>query len=393
MKTDFNKIVDRNHTKSFKYDFNEKFEVPSDVLPMWVADMDFMTLQPVIDALKETAAHGIYGYSGADESYQKAVLDWMKNHFGFEPEVEEMIQTPGVVFAMAHAIKAFTEPGDHVLIQTPVYYPFKSVTETNGRTIVTSPLVENDGVYTIDFDDFEKKIKENDVKVFILCNPHNPVGRVYTEEELRKLAQICLDNDVLILSDEIHADFIHDGHKHIMLPTLGEDIANQTVLLTAPSKTFNLAGLQGSNIFIKNKELREKFENTLKASGAGGLNIMAYTAGQAAYENGDQWVKDLNDYIEDNFTYVEKYLKENIPQIKTKRPEGTYLMWLDCRDLGMNDEELKAFFLNDAKLWLDEGTMFGEEGSGFMRINVAAPRATVEKAMKQLEQAVKNFIN
>lgn len=387
----FNEVIDRTNTKSQKYDFNEKHNVPDDVMPLWVADMDFQTPESVREALVETAKHGIFGYSGADENYTNAVLNWMGDQFDYHPDVEELVSTPGVVFAIAHAIRAFTKPGDSILIQEPVYYPFRKEIEANDRNVVSSPLKEQNGGYFIDFDDFEKKILNSNVKLFILCNPHNPVGRVYTEYELNRLAEICRKYNVPIVSDEIHADFIHGNRKHIVLPTLSDEVAEQTILCTSPSKTFNLAGLQVSNIFIKNKEMRRKFQKELQKSGVGGLSIMAYVAAQAAYENGKEWVKELNNYIEDNFEYIDHFLKENIPQIKANIPEGTYLVWLDCKSLGMTDKELKDFFLNDAKLWLDEGTLFGEEGSGYMRLNAAAPRETITKALENLKSAVENL--
>lgn len=392
MKNKFDSVIDRYNTKSSKYTIDEE-KVPADVIPMWVADMDFQTPDFVIEALKNTAEHGIFGYSFSDKSYKNAVLNWMNKRFNYFPEQEELVETPGVVFAIAHAIKAFTEPDDAIIIQPPVYYPFKMEIENNGRKVVENPLIEKNGNYTIDFKDFENKVISENVKAFVLCNPHNPVGRVFTEEELKRLADICLKHNVLIISDEIHADFIHDNRQHTMLPTLSDEVANQTILCTAPSKTFNLAGLQASNIFIKDEEKREKFKKELNKSGYHALNIMAYNATQAAYDYGEEWVEELNDYIEGNIDYVDQYLKEKIPEIKLNKPEGTYLVWLDSRGLNLNDEELKDFFLNEAKLWLDEGTMFGNEGSGFMRVNVAAPRETVEKAMDNLYNAVLSLRN
>lgn len=386
--SDFNKVIDRKNTKSEKYDFHEKHQVPDDAMPLWVADMDFQSPEPVREALVKAAEHGIFGYSGADEAYIDSVLNWMKNHFNYEPDAEEMIVTPGVVFAIAHAIRAFTKPGESVLIQEPVYYPFKSEIEANDRQVVSSPLKEQNGGYFVDFDDFEKKILNSNVKLFILCNPHNPVGRVFTEYELNRMAEICQKYGVTMLSDEIHADFIHGNRKHIILPTVNDDAADMTILCTSPSKTFNLAGLQVSNIFIKNPELRRKFKKEMQRSGVGGVSIMALVAAQAAYENGDEWVKELNKYIESNFEYIDRFLKENIPEIQANIPEGTYLVWLNCKDLGMTDRELNDFFLNEAKLWLDQGIWFGQEGSGYMRLNAAAPRETIEQALNNLKDAV-----
>lgn len=391
MKNKFDQIINRENTKSAKYNLSNP-EIPDDVIPMWVADMDFQTPDFVIDKLVETAKHGIYGYSSADEDYKNAVINWLGRRYGFTPKAEDIVETPGVVFAIGHALRAFTQPEDAVIIQTPVYYPFKMQIENNGRKVVESPLIEDKGNYTIDFDDFEEKVKSENVKAFILCNPHNPVGRVYDEEELKKLIDICKKYDVLIISDEIHADFIHDK-KHLMLPTLDEEYVNNIILCTAPSKTFNLAGLQVSNIIIPDEEKRKKFQQELRKSGTGSLNIMAYNAAQAAYEKGDEWVDALNEYIEGNIDYIYDFLNKNIPEIKLNKPEGTYLIWLDCRELGLDDEALKKFFLEEAKLWLDEGTMFGKEGSGFMRVNVAAPRETIEHAMQNLNKAVKNLRN
>ena len=388
MKYDFNKIINRNNTKSLKYDFAKERNMPEDLLPLWVADMDFQTSPEIIEALNKAVSHGIYGYSEGKEEYFDAVYYWYNDNFNWQVKKEWLIKTPGVVFAIVLAINALTNEGDSVLIQNPVYYPFTEVIIDNNRKLVNNSLVRNGKKYEIDFEDFEKKIIENNVKLFILCSPHNPVGRVWKKWELEKIGNICLKHNVKIVSDEIHSDFVYPKNKHIVFSSLDEKYQNITITCTAPTKTFNLAGLQISNIFIPNLEIRKKVLKQLDKVGYSQVNLMGLVACQAAYKYGRQWLNELKLYLLDNLNFLRDYLETNIPQIKLIEPEGTYLIWLDCSALGFEDKELEKFIVEKAKLWLDSGYIFGKEGEGFQRINIACPRETLKKALEQLKEAV-----
>lgn len=388
MRYDFDKVTDRRGTNCLKYDFAVERQKPADILPLWVADMDFPTVPAVTERLTQIAQHGIFGYSDAKEGYFQAVAGWYQKHFGWEVKPEWLVKTPGVVFALAMAIRAFTEEGDAVLLQQPVYYPFGRTIRDNKRIVVNSPLKLSNGHYEIDFDDFEEKITANHVKLFLLCSPHNPVGRVWKEWELRKIGDICLKHGVLVMSDEIHCDFTYPGHTHHIFASLSEEYADLTVTCTAPSKTFNLAGLQASNIFICNPELRHKFQRQIDAAGYSQLNQMGLSACQTAYEEGEEWLSQLKEYLAENLAYVRDYLRERLPEIELIEPEGTYLIWLDFRKLGLSEEQREDLIVNRAKLWLDSGAMFGADGEGFERVNIACPRAILKQALWQLEQAV-----
>lgn len=388
MKYDFNKIINRNNTKSLKYDFAKERNMPEDLLPLWVADMDFQTSPEIIEALNKAVSHGIYGYSEGKEEYFDAVYNWYNDNFNWQVKKEWLIKTPGVVFAIVLAINALTNEGDSVLIQNPVYYPFTEVIIDNNRKLVNNSLVRNGKKYEIDFEDFEKKIIENNVKLFILCSPHNPVGRVWKKWELEKIVDICLKHNVKIVSDEIHSDFVYPENKHIVFSSLDEKYQNITITCTAPTKTFNLAGLQISNIFIPNLEIRKKVLKQLDRVGYSQVNLMGLVACEAAYKYGRQWLNELKEYLLDNLNFLRDYLETNIPQIKLIEPEGTYLIWLDCSALGLEDKELEKFIVEKAKLWLDSGYIFGKEGEGFQRINIACPRETLKKALEQLKEAV-----
>lgn len=388
MKYDFNKIINRNNTKSLKYDFAKERNMPEDLLPLWVADMDFQTSPEIIEALNKAVSHGIYGYSEGKEEYFDAVYNWYNDNFNWQVKKEWLIKTPGVVFAIVLAINALTNEGDSVLIQNPVYYPFTEVIIDNNRKLVNNSLVRNGKKYEINFEDFEKKIIENNVKLFILCSPHNPVGRVWKKWELEKIGDICLKHNVKIVSDEIHSDFVYPENKHIVFSSLDEKYQNITITCTAPTKTFNLAGLQISNIFIPNLEIRKKVLKQLDRVGYSQVNLMGLIACEAAYKYGRQWLNELKEYLLDNLNFLRDYLETNIPQIKLIEPEGTYLIWLDCSALGLEDKELEKFIVEEAKLWLDSGYIFGKEGEGFQRINIACPRETLKKALEQLKEAV-----
>ena len=388
MQFDFDTVVERRGTNSLKYDFAKERGKDENVLPLWVADMDFRTAPSIVKKLEETARHGIFGYSEGKEEYYRAVEAWYQTYFDWQIKEEWLIKTPGVVFAIAAAIRAFTKEGDAVLLQQPVYYPFGATIRKNKRRLINNPLQLVDGHYEIDFADFERKILENDVKVFLLCSPHNPVGRVFKEWELRKLGDICIRHGVLVISDEIHSDFTYPGYKHHVFASLASEYADISVTCTSPSKTFNLAGLQVSNIFIPNPGLRREFQNEIDAIGYSQVNLMGLKACQEAYESGAKWLTEVKEYLAGNLAYVRTYLQENLPQIKLLEPEGTYLVWLDFRGLSLNEEEREELLVKKAHLWLDSGILFGTEGNGFERINIACPRKILEQALEQLKEAV-----
>lgn len=386
---DFDTVIDRRGTGSLKYDLAVRRGKPADVLPMWVADMDFQTAPQITKRLEGVVAHAIYGYTEPDESYFEALKNWYETRFGWEVLRPWLVKTPGVVFALAEAVRAFTEPGDAVLIQQPVYYPFAGVIKDNDRVLVNSPLKLIDGHYEIDFEDFEQKIVENKVKLFLLCSPHNPVGRVWTQEELRRLGEICLAHDVIVTSDEIHSDFTFPRHTHHIFASLDERFADISVICTAPSKTFNLAGLQVSNIWIPNPQLRRKFRRAVEQTGYSQLNTVGLAACQAAYEEGGPWLEELKTYLVSNLDFMREFLKTETPELHLIEPEGTYLIWVDFRDLGMSEDEREDFILKEAKLWLDSGAIFGPDGEGFERFNIACPRATLTQALTQLRDALR----
>lgn len=390
-KINFDEQIERRNTNSLKYDFAVHRGKPEDILPLWVADMDFKVAQPILDAIIKRTEHGIFGYSEVQEEYFEAVKNWMKKRHDWTVERRWLVKTPGVVFALAMAVKAFTKPGDGVMIQQPVYYPFSEVIEDNDRKIVDNTLVLGaDGVYRMDLEDFEKKAIENQVKLYFLCNPHNPVGRVFHREELEQLGEICLRHHILVVSDEIHQDFVYNG-KHQVFANLSEELKNITITCTAPSKTFNVAGLQVSNIFIPNGELRGRFKKQVAAAGYSQLNTLGLTACEAAYRYGEEWHDELMEYLKGNLAYVREYLKENLPGIKLIEPEGTYLIWLDFRELLLTEEEREDLIVKKAGLWLDSGAIFGAAGEGFERINIACPRATLTLALDKLKNALKSL--
>ncbi|ADL53154.1 MalY/PatB family protein [Clostridium cellulovorans] len=389
MKYDFNEIIDRKNTNSLKYDFAKERRMPEDLLPLWVADMDFKTPPEVINALVEASNHGIFGYSDTKDDYFETLQNWFKTSFNWEVHKPWLVKTPGVVFAINTAIRAFTEEGDAVLIQKPVYYPFSSTVLLNGRILVNNSLVYNDGKYEIDFEDFEKKIIDNKVKLFLLCNPHNPVGRVLTKEELIKLGDICVKHNVIVVSDEIHADFIFKPYVHEVFANLKPEFQEISVTCTAPSKTFNLAGLQVSNIFIPNKDLKSRFKSEVAKTGYSQLNTLGLIACKVAYAEGRPWLEDLLVYLQGNLDFLRRFLNEKLPKVKLIEPQGTYLVWLDFNDLGFNEKELNDLIITKAKLWLDAGTMFDDDATGFQRINIACPRSILEKALLNLEISIK----
>ena len=384
----FDEIIERKGTDCLKYDFAVKRGKPEDVLPFWVADMDFRTTSYVEDALIERAKHGIFGYSESQEDYFHAIAGWMHRRHHWDVEPDWLIKTPGVVFALAMAVKAFTEAGDCVLIQQPVYYPFSEVIQDNGRVVVSNDLyLGTDNRYHMDLEDFEQKIVEHHVKLFLLCNPHNPSGRVFTREELTGMGEICLKHGVTVVCDEIHHDFVFQG-EHTVFASIKKEYADISVTCTSPSKTFNLASMLISNIFIPNEKLRQRFQHEVNAAGISQLSVLGLVATQAAYEHGDEWYEKMMAYVKSNIDYARNYVEEYLPGVKMINGEGTYLVWLDFRGTGIETEELDRRIIYDAKLWLDSGKIFGKTGEGFQRINVAAPRKTVAECFERLRKMI-----
>ena len=381
----FDEKINRKGTKCLKYDFAKERGKSDDMLPLWVADMDFPTAPGIQKSLSDAVAHGIYGYSEGKDDYFQAAAGWYEKHFGWKVEKEWLIKTPGVVFALAMAVKAYTKEGDAVLLQQPVYYPFSEVITDNHRRLINSPLQQIEGHYEINFEEFEQKIVEENVKLFLMCSPHNPVSRVWTAEELTKMGDICIKHGVTVVSDEIHEDFVFGDHQHTVFATIKKEFEQNSVTCTSPAKTFNLAGLQVSNIFIPNGTLRAAFRKQVDAAGYSQLNAMGLTACEAAYTHGETWYQAMMRYVESNIAFVRDYLKKELPQIKLIEPEGTYLLWLDFRALGMTEKERENLIVNQAKLWLDSGAIFGQVGEGFERINVACPRATIKEALDRLK--------
>lgn len=386
---DFDKVIDRKGTDCLKFDFAVQRGKPADVLPLWVADMDFKTSGFVLDELQKKVAHGIFGYTESGDTYFEAVASWMKNHHNLEVKREWLVKTPGVVFALAMAVKAFTHEKDAVLIQQPVYYPFKEVIEDNDRVAISNDLVLGaDGKYHIDFEDLEQKILRHHIKLFFLCSPHNPVGRVWTAEELRRIAELCIKYQVIVASDEIHEDFVYEGYSHTPLLNVDERIAPWCITCTSPAKTFNLAGLQVSNIFIPDPKLRQAIRKQIAAAGYSQLNTMGLAACEAAYRYGEDWYAALRKYLQGNLDFLRDYVKKELPQVRLVEPEGTYLVWLDFRDLGLCERELEDLIVNRAKLWLDSGAIFGKVGEGFERVNIATTRSVLREALERIREAI-----
>ena len=386
---DFDTVIERRNTRSLKYDFAVERGMSEDILPMWVADMDFKTSSYIEDALAERVREGVFGYSEVKTPYFEIVRDWMVKRHGWQPQEEWLVKTPGVVTALAMAVKAYTEPGDAVLIQLPVYYPFAEVIEDNGRRVVSNTLYRGeDNRYHMDFEDFEEKIVQHKVKLFLLCNPHNPVGRVWTAEELTRLGDLCVKHGVIVVSDEIHEDFVFQG-KHQVFAGLKMEYEERCIVCTSPSKTFNLATMVLSNIFIPNRDLRKRFRKQLDAAGISQLGVMGLIACETAYSRGEEWYLAMHAYVRGNIVYVKNYVEQNLPCVTMTEHEGTYLVWLDFSGTGLSETKLEDMIVNRAKLWLDGGTMFGESGKGFQRINVACPRSILEEAMGRLKKALR----
>ncbi len=391
MSYDFNQIIDRRNTNSLKYDFAVERRKPSDILPLWVADMDFQAPLEVLEAIHQAVSHGIFGYTEVKSDYYDVLHDWLYKNFHWDTQESWLMKTPGVVFAITLAIRAFSKEGEGILIQQPVYYPFHEAVLYNHRKLVVNSLVYEEGKYSIDYDDFENKIISQNVKLFVLCNPQNPVGRVWTKNELTRMGDICLKHKVIVVSDEIHCDFTYPGYEHTVFANINEEFARNSITCTSPSKTFNLAGLQISNIFIKNDDLRLKMKRELDASGYSQCNTLGLIACKAAYRYGEPWLTELKAYLYENLNFTREYLKANLPNITLVEPEGTYLIWLDFRKLELTRKEMEQLIVHTAKLWLDPGHIFGPVGEGFERINIACPRAILKKALEQLTKAVNSL--
>lgn len=383
----FNEGVNRLGTNAVKYDkYKENFNTnEDDIIPMWIADMDFKTCDEITKALQNKLSTGNLGYDTVN-GYYESVVKWMRNRHNVDINVEDVVYTPGVVTAINFLLKILIKENDKVLVQSPVYHSFFRVLNENKCDIVQSELFIKDNRYEIDFDEFENKISTG-VKVLILCNPHNPIGRVWTKEELERIVEICESYKVFIISDEIHSDLVFKGYKHTSLITVAPYYKDNIVTLTAPSKTFNLAGLYVSNAIITDEKLRSRYKELFSTT----PNVLGAEALIAAYNKGETWLEELLEYIESNYNYVLKFVNENVPKIKVIKQEGTFLTWLDCRELGLSDEELERFFLEEAKLALSTGTAFGKGGSGFMRMNIGCPISTVKEALQRLKNAVDNM--
>lgn len=393
MKYNFDKEINRLGTNCVKWDGMEEVFGREDVLPLWVADMDFKSPNPVRLALKSIVEHGVFGYAVKPNSLDNAIIEWFKKRHDWIIEKEWIDFAPGVVSGLNVAVNGLTHPGDKVIIQTPVYYPFKEVIEGNGCQVVTNPLKRSGKTYIMDFEDLEEKAKDPAVRLLILCSPHNPVGRVWTKDELRKVGDICSKNGVVVLSDEIHCDLVYSERKHIPFASISE--VNKMISLTfvSPSKTFNLAGLHHSHVVVPNERIRDIYRQMLRRHHLESMNPFGIAGTEAAYLDGEQFLDELLVYLQGNLDYVTKFVNEKLAGIEVVKPEGTYLVWLDCRELGIDWERMDDFFLNQAKVALDHGHWFGKEGNGYMRINIACTRSLLEKALKQIEFAMQDIIN
>lgn len=388
MKYDFDRIIPRLNTDSVKWDRTEKLFGDKNILPMWIADMDLGCPKPVTDALKERAEHSIYGYTTRSEGYFAAFVEWMRRRHDWSVEKRWIRCTPGIMPALSMAIRSFTAPGDSIVIQPPVYTPFMEVVEKNDRNLVYNPLKLNGDRYVMDYDNLKEIVVDPRVRMIILCSPHNPVGRVWTPEELEELGRICIDNDVLVVSDEAHIDFVRHGHRHTPFAKLSQKHSDNSITCTAPSKTFNLAGVQMANIIIPNEALRRPFTNTIDSLYLGLSNTFGTTATEAAYRHGEDWFDQCLEYIEDNYRYLEDFVETNLEGVRVIPPEGTYLVWLDFRELELDGRSLENFLRKEAGVAFDEGYTFGPGGDGFTRINIACSRSLVETALRQIQSAL-----
>jgi Bifunctional PLP-dependent enzyme with beta-cystathionase and maltose regulon repressor activities len=379
----FDEIIERRNTNCIKWDRGNK-----EVLPMWVADMDFRAAEPIQAALEKTLKRGIFGYAMHPEEYYNAIRSWFKRRHNWNIEKEWILFGLGVVPALSMLIRGLTEPGDKVIIQPPVYYPFFRVVTNNNCEVYENLLKLENGKYVMDYEDLERKASDPKTKLMILCNPQNPGGRVWSKEELKKLGEICLTNNVLIISDEIHCDLLLDGNKYTPFASINEDFAGNSIICTAPSKTFNLAGLQVSNLIVSNKELRSKVKRILEVNEVSEPNIFSSDALVAAYNDSEEWLDQLLEYLLGNLNYLNEFMSTKLPNLKVMKPEATYLVWVDCRELKMTSTELTDFFKNEAKVWFNDGKTFGVNGDGFVRINIACPREILIDGLNRVKEAV-----
>ncbi|MGE0089987.1 MAG: MalY/PatB family protein [Bacteroidales bacterium] len=384
----FDEIINRENTSCEKWDSRREIFGTNDVIPMWVADMDFRTPDFIIDALKDRLTHEVFGYCSKPNSYYTSIINWVKQKHNWDIKKEWITFSPGVVPALSLIILALTEPNDRIVIQPPVYHPFSFVTKDNQRQIIENPLVLKGKRYFIDYDDLANKLKG--AKMLIISNPHNPGGMVWKRDELEKVGKLCVENNVLIISDEIHSDLVFSPNKFTPMASISDAISDKTITCIAPSKTFNIASLATSSVIIQNEDLRNRYEKTLHTIHVGMGNTFGISASEAAYTNGKTWLDQLLVYLSKNINYVEQYIKANIPQINMIRPEGTYLIWLDCRKLNLEGDNLSHFFITKAKVGFNDGRWFGHGGEGFMRMNVACPLSTVQKALDNIKNAIKN---
>ena len=389
MKYDFDEIIPRRHTNSYKWDG----ATDSNVLPLWVADMDFRTAPAITEALKQRVEHGIFGYTRVPDEYYEAVTAWFKRRHGWDIRREWMIYTSGVVPAISAIIKALTGPGDKVLVQTPVYNCFFSSIRNNGCEVASSPLVYEDRTYRMDLEDLERKASDEKTKVMLLCNPHNPAGRVWTREELTAVGEICIRHGVTVVSDEIHCELVYSGHRHIPFASISDDFLRHSVTCVSPSKAFNLAGLQIANIIAPDETMRRRIDKAININEVCDVNPFGVIATMAAYNEGEEWLGQLLDYLWQNYLFLVEFCRTHLPDFPVARLEGTYLAWMDCRTLGIGSEELEQLLVGEAKLWLNAGTMYGAEGEGFMRWNLACPRSVLKQALARFKAFVENHKN
>jgi len=390
MERDFDAAINRCGTNSVKWDLADQFFQVKNILPMWVADMDFKSPEPVIDALKQVAERGIFGYSTVPESYYTALIEWMRKRHNWNIQKEWVTLCPGVVPAIRLLVRAFTSPGDQVIIQSPVYFPFFDCIKDNGCEILDNPLQLDGNQYIMDLADLERKITTR-TKMIILCSPHNPVSRVWRDEELLRLGKLCIENNILVISDEIHEDIVYEGFKHVPFTTVSEEFAERSIVCTAASKTFNLPGLRTSNIIIPNPELRKRFSEVARSCGMHTPNMFGIAATEAAYRYGEPWLEQLLEYLQGNIKFLIKYLNDRMPDVKLMQPQGTYLLWLDFRSCGIDPARLGQFIREDARVGLEAGTIFGCKENGFERMNIACTLATLEEGLRRIETAIESI--
>lgn len=385
MKYNFDELIPRRGSNSYKWDSAGS----EDVLPMWVADMDFRTAPAVVEALRKRVEHGIFGYVKVPAAYYDAIRDWFKRRHSWVIEKDWILFTTGVVPALSAIIKALTHPGDKVLVQTPVYNCFFSSIRNDECEMVANPLIYRNGAYSVDFDGLEKKAADPRVKLLLLCNPHNPAGRVWTRQELTRIGEICLRNDVFVVADEIHCELVYPGHQYIPFASISEDFLHSSVTCTSPSKAFNLAGLQVANIFAANPAVRKKIDKALNVNEVCEINPFAVEALIAAYNEGEEWLEELRQYLLGNYNYLKRFFEEQLPQFPVLALEGTYLVWVDCSVLKQSSEEIVKMLLEKEMLWVNEGSMYGEAGDGFIRINIACPRQLLIEGLNRIARALK----